>query len=85
MMRNDLKPYGSKYNIWTATLVDGNVVSYDRSDGQCVCSKRPSEETVRALADELVKEAIIPEMISTYTMEFAETKKGTWKVISCQM
>ena len=61
---------------------EGIVVSYDRSGAQCVCSKRPTEEQVQALADELTAEDFVPGMA---TMEFAETKKGTWKVISCQI
>ena len=85
IVRNDLKTYGSKRNIWAARVVEGIVVSYDRSGAQCVCSKRPTEEQVQALADELTAEDFVPGMVTTYTMEFAETKKGTWKVISCQI
>ena len=79
IMRNDLKTYGSKRNIWAARVVEGIVVSYDRSGAQCVCSKRPTEEQVQALADELTAEDFVPGMATTYTMEFAETKKGHGK------
>lgn len=85
MSQNDLKPYGAKRNIWTARVDDGVVVSYDRSGAQCACSKRPTDEQVQALADELTAEDFVPGMKTTYTMEFAETKKGTWEVISCQI
>lgn len=85
MGQNELKPYGAKRNIWTARVDDGVVVSYDRSGMQCVCSKRPTDEEVQALADEVAAEDIVPGMARSYTMEFGETKKGTWKVISCQV
>lgn len=83
-MQDDLKPYGSKRNIWIAKIDNGVIVSCDRSAQQCVCSKRPTQEEIQELIDEVAGEGIMPGIAHTYAIEFAETKKGTWKIISVQ-